>query len=63
MKTVRLIREKAIIGQCNQAAEFTAQSCVLNKQLPLPAVLSAPSPAPLLLSMEASSCTDCGAGF
>lgn len=41
MKTVRLIREKAIIRQCNQAVEFTAQACVLNKQLPLPAALSA----------------------
>lgn len=41
MKTVRLIREKAIIRQCNQAAEFTTQACVLNKQLPLPAALSA----------------------
>lgn len=41
MKTVRLIREKAIIRQCNLAAEFTTQACVLNKQLPLPAALSA----------------------
>lgn len=47
----RFTRKKAIIRQCNQAIEFTAQSCTLNKQFPSLG-LSTLSPAPSLADYE-----------